>query len=271
MRIILVLFIPLIFFSCSRSVMKLSVPAVFKEQASCVHVKGAGKNKMSFGEFTSSKIKRGMHLRGSRSSGDFFPENLLLRHVGASREESESNEKARFRFSLSDGGTTLKVFAKERAYSYSIDYNIQKAVLPGIEQLQEHSYIFSAVITSDSLAGSKAWSLIMTNVYNRDRDPEKKLFPLVKPDDNGLASNGEDTIFIKGIALKKVERRDGSMASFPIKMLGGYELSTTEGVVAIVDIIDKNIWFYNELGPRDKLLISTIATAIFARRVKTGW
>jgi hypothetical protein len=271
MRIILILFISLSLFSCSRSVMKLSVPTVFKEQASSVHVKGARKNKMSFGEFTSSKIERGMHVHSSRSSGDFFPENLLLRHLGASIEESESSERARFRFSLSNGSTALRVLAKERAYSYSIDYNIQKAVLPGIEQLQEYSYIFSAVITSDSLAGSKAWSLIMTNVYNRDRDPEKKLFPLVKPDDNGLASNGEDTIFIKGIALKKVERRDGSMASFPIKMLGGYELSTTDGVVAIVDIIDKNIWFYNELGPRDKLLISTIATAIFARRVKTGW
>jgi hypothetical protein len=32
-------------------------------------------------------------------------------------------------------------------------------------------------------------------------------------------------------------------------------------------MIDRNIWFYNELDSTEKLTIGAIATAIFARRV----
>jgi hypothetical protein len=49
--------------------------------------------------------------------------------------------------------------------------------------------------------------------------------------------------------------------------MSGYELSTSGGVIAIVDMIDRNVWFYNELDPAEKLNVAAIATAILARKV----
>ena len=50
-------------------------------------------------------------------------------------------------------------------------------------------------------------------------------------------------------------------------MLGGYEVRTSDGVAAIIDVVGSNIWFYNDLHSKDWLLVSAIATAIFARRL----
>jgi hypothetical protein len=49
---------------CSASI-KLAVPEKFKDQATMEHVNGAKGNKMSFANFTTSKIKRGMHQTSS--------------------------------------------------------------------------------------------------------------------------------------------------------------------------------------------------------------
>ena len=64
----------------------------------------------------------------------------------------------------------------------------------------------------------------------------------------------------------------GKEGKFPVKLLAGYELSTADGTIAIIDSIDQNIWFYNELNDADKLMVAAITTAIFARRVNdTKW
>jgi hypothetical protein len=257
--------------SCNRNVMKLAIPTVFQEQATVEHVTGARKNHMSFGEFRTSKIKRGIGIRRLQGSDDFFSENRIFHLAGINKEEFESEEKAKFRFSLSDGRNNLQVVGRETEYRSSVDFEIRNKLLPGLEFLQEYSYTFIAIITADSLAGSKPWNMIMKNTYDRYRDTSKKIFPIIKPDDHGIVTNGEDTIFVRGIALKKIQHTNGREYSFPVKMLGGYELSTADGIVAIVDVIDKNVWFYNHLDRRDKLLIGTIATAIFARRVKATW
>lgn len=273
MRLAAILFCFLFLISCGASI-KLAVPDAFKSQATMLHVSGARGNKMLFGNFASTKIKRGMHYSYPGWSRGFLLENLLLNRIGIQKDEVVKKEKDRFRYSLSDGQNKVEVFGKEMAMTRSLEYktNIDIGILKNYERLQEYRYIFSAVIAADTLQGGKTWDLLMTNVYDRKKDTVNSLFTILRPDDNGLATNGKDTIFIKALSIKKTEGPDGKTGWFPIKLLSGYELSTADGVIAVIDLIDRNVWFYNELDAAERLTIGGIATALFARRVNdTKW
>ncbi|MVT10484.1 hypothetical protein [Chitinophaga tropicalis] len=254
--------------SCSTSI-KLSIPEKFKEQATMQHVSGARGNRMSFANFNTSRIKRGIHLSYPGWGGrGFFLENLLWNQVGIQKEEGVKKEKARFRYALTDGRNIVEIYADEKEVTKTLTYEaINKNIYNPFEQLQQYKYIFSALISVDTTQESKNWELLMTNIYDRKAENDRNPFTYIKPGAHGLATNGVDTIFIKPLNIKETEAEDGKIRKLPFKLLSGYELSTSGGVVAIIDLIERNIWFYNELDPAEKLNISAIATAIFARRV----
>lgn len=252
---------------------KLAIPDKFKEQATMEHVKGANRKKMSFANFSTSKIKRGVHVISpvwswERGSG-FLLENMVLNQIGIQKNEPTTQEKTKFRFTLSDGRNKVQVYAHEREMIQKTDYEIinRPSILDGFEILQKYKYIFSAIISADTTQHNKTWELLMTNIYDRKAANDKNPFTFVKPDDNGLATNGIDTIFIKPLSIKKTALSNGKTGQLPFKLLSGYELSTNDGVIAIIDLLDRNIWFYNELGATERLNIGAIATAIFARKI----
>lgn len=259
----------LLFFISCNSITKLSVPTVFKEQATEQHVNGSKKNKMTLGSYSTSKIKRGWHVSYPGWGRGFFLENLLLNQFGILKNEIIQNEKDKFRFSVTDGKSIAHVFGKEHELTKELQYKLGsgKGLLENFTQLQEYRYIFSALIATDTLSGLDSWELLMTNIYDRKKEKDTKLFTIVRKDDDGLATNGKDTIFIKPVTLKNTEGKNGKQGKLFVKMLGGYELSTSDGVIAIIDIIGHNVWFYNELEAYDRLVISAISTALFARRV----
>jgi hypothetical protein len=263
-----ILFCLLFFASCGTSI-KLSIPAVFEEQATKMHVNGARSKKMSFGNFTTSKIKRGMHVSYPGWGRGFFLENLFLNEIGLQKGEQVRKEKDKFRFSLSDGKNNIEVFAKEFELTRDLEYKLLggKGPFQSYSRLQEYRYVFSAEIRTDTLLDNKGWELMMSNIYDRRKDTVNSLVTMVKFDDNGIATNGTDTIFIKGLTIQKTEASGGKKGWLPVKLLSGYELSTVDGVIAIIDVIDNNVWLYNELEPADKLMIAAISTTIFARRV----
>lgn len=269
MRIIILILSALMFLSCS-SVMRLDVPKAFSEQATMKHVSGARGNRMSLEGFSVSKIKRGLQSGSKGGNNAFFLENLLLGQIGISKSQSTERQKAKFRFTLSDGSRKVNVFGKETEFTSNTKYRIPggRGVFDNLSQTQEYSYIFSAILEMDSLPGAKNWELLMTNMYDRKSDTAKKLITIIRPDDNGLATNGKDTLFLKGLSINKTQSARGKELTWPGNFLGGYEISTSEGVVAIIDTFGRNIWFYNELDAAEKLTISAIATAIFARNVK---
>ncbi|WP_291914995.1 hypothetical protein [Chitinophaga sp. CB10] len=249
--------------------MKLTVPERFREQATMLHVKGAHRGKMSFSNYSTSRIKRGMQLKYPGWGKLFFLDNLVLNQFGISKAETVENEKARFRFSISDGSNTLQVFGAEREVERRHEYSVlnSKSVLNGIGIVQQYSYIFSAKISGDTLNGGRNWELLMTNLYDRKASQDKNPIALIKQEDSGLATNGTDTIFIKPLSIRKTELSNGKNSKLPFKVLSGYELSTPGGVIGIVDLIDHNIWYYNELDNAEKLNISAISTALLARQV----
>jgi len=257
--------------SCTS--IKLAIPDKFKEQATMEHVKGARGNRMSFANFSTSRIKRGLHIISPvwswEGGGRFLLENMILNQMGIQKNEPTTQEKTKFRYTLSDGRNRVEVYANERETIKKTEYEIinRRSILDGFEQLQAYKYIFSAIISADTTQQDKTWELLMTNIYDRKAENDKNPFTFIKPDDNGLATNGIDTIFIKPLSIKKTALSNGKTGQLPFKLLSGYELSTNDGVIAIVDMIDRNIWFYNELEAGEKLNVSAIATAILARKV----
>lgn len=253
---------------CSASI-KLAIPEKFKDQATMEHVNGAKGNKMSFANFTTSKIKRGMHETSSEGGRDFFMENMLLNRIGIQKDETVTEEKGRFRYRLTDGKNYTDIYADERQLTVGLDYEAYKSssIFNKFGKLEQYTYVFSAIFRTDDTQESNNWELLMTNYYDPKMGNDPNSFTYFKQGAYGLATDGEDTIIIKPLIIKNTVLSNGKAAEMPFKILSGYELSMEGGVIAIVDMIGQNIWFYNDLEPADKLHVSGIATAIFARRV----
>jgi hypothetical protein len=261
-----VLLLGAIFLLSCRTSIKMTIPEVFKEQATMQHVKGTGANRMSFANVNTSRIKRGWQISSPGwKESYYFPENYLLNQIGIQKSETVESEKGKFRYSLSDGKNNMEIFATEKKIVRKLDYEAynSKSIFNSFEQVQQYTYIFSAVIKGDT---AKNWELLMTNNYDRFREHDTNPFTIIKRSDHGLATNGEDTIYVKPLSLEKTES-NGKIKYLPFTIMSGYELSTSGGVIAVVDMIDKNIWFYNELDDKERLQVSAIGTALFARRI----
>lgn len=257
--------------SCSNK-LKLAVPQAFKDQATELHVKGAYKNKMALGSFSTSKIKRGIHATYPGWGRGFFLENLLLNQAGIQKTELVTKEKASFRYSISNGNITADVYGKENELSRNTEYRLlnNKSIFNSFEQVNEYRYIFSALIKNGN--SNKGWELAMSNIYERDKDTSRSIFKVIRQEDKGFATNGTDSIYIKPVSLRNTEGPGGKQGKLLVKMLGGYELSTADGVVGIIDLVDHNLWLYKELEQDEQLTLAAIATAILARRVNdTKW
>lgn len=256
-----------IFLLSCRTSIKMSIPEVFKEQATMQHVKGTGANRMSFGNVSTSRIKRGLQISNPGwKDAYYFPENFLLNQIGIQKSETIESEKGKFRYTLSDGKNHMEVFANEKKMVRKVDYEAynSKSIFNSFEQVQQYAYLFSAVIKSDTTPN---WELMMTNNYDRFKEHDTNPFTIIKRSDHGMATNGTDTIFVKPLSIQKTESADGKPGKLPFTIMSGYELSTSGGVIAVVDMIDKNIWFYNELDETERMQISAIGTALFARRI----
>jgi hypothetical protein len=273
MKNITILLFSITLLSC-RNTVKLAVPTVFKEQSTMLHVKGSNSNRMSFGNYASSKIKRGLHVSSPGWGRGFILENILWNKIGLQKKEHVQKEKAKFRYTLSDGKNNIEIFGKENELTRTEEYKVlgNRSIFNGLEIVKEHQYVFAALISADTTKGEKSWDLVMSNVYDHKNNAPKDLPGIIKPDDYGMVTNGKDTIFIKPVTTKNTESAKGKAGKFPVKILAGYELNTKDGTIAIIDSIDQNIWFYNELNDADKLMVAAITTAIFARRVNdTKW
>ncbi len=254
---------------CTTSSIKLTIPETFKQQATMQHVEGARGNKMTFANFTTSRIKRGMHTSTEGWGRDFFLENFLLNQIGIQKSETVTQEKARFRYTLTDGRNYAEVFADEKQFTTGMEFEAfnSGSIFNKVGKLEQYTYIFSAIIRTDTIRDSRPWELVMTNFYDAKKGNDENSLTYFKQGAYGLATNGKDTIVIKPVIIKNTVLSNGKTVQMPFKILSGYELSIDGGVIAIVDMIDRNIWFYNELEPAEKLNVSAIATAIFARRV----
>jgi hypothetical protein len=254
--------------SC-RSSIKLVIPTTFTDQATQMKVSGARSKTMSFGKFKTSKIKRGWETRGGHYGKRYFLDNLLLNRLGIQKNEIISKKKDKFHYTITDGTDTAEIFSKESEIHKNLNFKIGNGngFLENINRLQYYQYLFtSTIFVGDST--NKAWEMILTNIYDRKKDTTNKLFTIIRDTNSGVATNGTDSIFIRPLNIRKTESPDGKQGKFPIELLAGYELRMDGGVVAVINGVDKDIWFYKELDDHTRLILAAISAAILAKRIK---
>jgi hypothetical protein len=95
------------------------------------------------------------------------------------------------------------------------------------------------------------------------------LFDRPYVEEEGYATNGTDNITIRPLQIDKVTTKSGKDTKvFGGKILSGYELQWDGGVVAIIDLLDSNIWFANNLDAKDRIVLSAISSAILLKRMQ---
>jgi hypothetical protein len=271
-----ILYLPFVILlaSCSSSSgLRLSVPDRFKEQAVEMEAKGVHRKYISLGNYKTSKVKRRLNTRTEQNWNDLFLlENIFLREVGVQKEATAVKNKNRMQFSISDGGGTAMVQARETELSGSVGFRSlnNTGLLSQYKREQEYEYIFAASIITSDTGKQKSWDMVMSNYYSRSKSPSKGIFAMRPAEDDGFATNGTDTIAIKTIMMDKIKGTNGKEGKllFNLNLPAGYELRMEGGLIAVIDIFDKKVWAYKELDNETRLLVAAISTAILARRLK---
>lgn len=260
----------LLLISCTA--VKVSVPEQFSTQATAMKVQGINgwkfNEQLSFGNYGTSSVKRGWDFsNGSRFTRfSLKPEDILLSAFNIHSEKEKYTDKNRFQYSIQDASLVAEVLAQERFSESQIIYRSNVEWLNGMTRTNRYEYAFMATIVPLNFNKGEVWSLTMLNEYDA-KNTKQKLFERPQTRDLGYVSNGKEKIEIKPLFLSKREKTDGSEG----KILGGplltgYELRWDDGVVGVVDIMDNQVWIVNELDPKEKMILSAVASAIFLKR-----
>ena len=269
------LFVILVFSSCTP--VKLSVPSSFSSQATKMHVKGLNgwmiNQQLSFGNYTTSSIKRGWDFTSTVQYTKFKinPEEMLLKVFDIDADHRKLNQRNKFRYMIQDGNLAAEIFATEKFSEKQLVYmrNDKNQWIDEASKTQRYEYAFSAAILPLTVDDNEPWSLLLMNKYDAANDTARRLFDRPYVEEEGYASNGTETINIRPLRIDKVTTKAGKETKvFGGKILTGYELKWDDGVVAIIDIMDNNIWLANNLEARDKLILSSIASSILLKRMQ---
>ena len=269
-----ILFIALVALS-SCTAAKVQVPEKFSSQATQLQVKGINGwqvgQKLSFGNYTTSVIKRGWDFTASLQYTKFRmrPEEALLKVFDIHTDNNTNWQRSRFQYTLQDGNNVAEIYATEKFNEKQLVYKSNNPWIGNASKTARYEYAFTAAIVPLTNKVEEPWSLVLINKYDAAQDTARKLFDAPYVEEEGYATNGKENIAIRPLRIEKLTTAKGKETKvFGGKMLSGYELQWDGGVVAIVDILDNSIWLYNDLEPADKLVLSSIASAILLKRMQ---
>lgn len=267
-----ILLIAALFSSCTA--VKVSIPEKFKEQSTKFQVKGINgwmiNQKLSFGPYQTSTIKRGWDFKGSLQYTKFriSPEEMLLRVFDINTDKKSLNQRNKFQYTIQEGEQTAEIYATEKFSEKQLVYKSNNPFIGDVTKTNNYNYAFNASILplSDKV---DPWSLVLINRYDVSKDTSRGLLDRPYVEEEGYATNGKENISIRPLRIEKVTTKSGKeMKVFGGKILTGYEIVWDGGVVAIIDILDNSVWFYNDLEPSEKLILSSISSAIFLKRLQ---
>lgn len=256
----------------SCTAVKVAVPEQFSTQATAMKVKGINgwkfNEQLSFGTYVTSSVKRGWDFsNGSRFSRfSLKPEDILLSGFNIHSDREKYNEKNRFQYSIQDASLVTEVLAQESFSENQIVYKSNIAWLNEIKRTDKYQYAFSATIVPLNFNKGEVWTLTMVNEFDA-KTTKQKLFERPQTKDIGFVTNGTEKIEIKPLMLSKhvnASGKEGKLVGGPI--LTGYELRWDDGLVGVVDILDHKIWIVNDLDPKEKMVLSAVASAILLKR-----
>ena len=270
-RIIIIAIIALT--SCTAA--KVAVPEKFSSQATQMPVKGLNgwmiNQKLNFGPYQTSSIKRGWDFTGSLQYTKFSinPEEMLLRVFDINTDKRNVKQKNKFQYTLEDGNLVSEIYATEKFSEKQLVYKSNNPYIGNASKTNRYEYAFTAAIMPLTGKNNDPWSLVLINRYDAAKDTARRIFDRPYVEEEGYATNGKENIAIRPLRIESVTTKSGKQTSvFGGKLLSGYEIQWDGGVVGIIDILDNNIWITNDLEPADKLIVSSIASAILLKRMQ---
>ena len=238
--------------SCTAA--KVSVPASFSGQATKMPVKGINgwqiNQHLSFGNYQTSKIKRGWDFTASVQYTKFKirPEEVLLKVFDINTDNNTNTQRNKFQYTIEDGNLVAEVYATEKFKEKQLVYKSNNPWIGNASKTNKYEYAFTAAIVPLTAKNDEPWSLVLLNKYDISKDTARRLFDRPYVEEEGYATNGKENIAIRPLRLENVTTKNGKETKvFGGKMLSGYELQWDGGVVAIIDILDNNVWLYNDL------------------------
>jgi hypothetical protein len=263
----------ILFSSCTAA--KLSVPEAFSSQATRLPVKGLNgwmvNQKVTFGSYQTSAIKRGWDFTSSVQYTKFGmrPEEVLLKVFDIDTDKRSLSQRNKFHYTLEDGNGITEIYATEKFSEKQLVYKSNNPLIGSASKTQRYDYAFTAVIVPLTVNDKAPWSVVLMNRYDMAKDTARRLFSRPNVEEEGYATNGKENIAIRPLHIDKVTTKSGKQTNvFGGKLLSGYELQWDGGVVAIIDILDNAIWLYKDLEPSEKLMLSSVASAILLKRMQ---
>ena len=267
-RYIYPVLIVFVFASCSTA--KLAVPDKFKAVSEKMHIKGVNSwilhQKLSFGNYNTSKVKRGW----TSTTEDRYrsTEQRLLSVFAVDTYNSLSRQKNKYRYTMQDGRNEANIFCLEQMSREEMRINTNTKLFGEMSRTKNWQYCFSAAILPMNDTSKAPWQLVVYNTYDRSKDTARRLFDLPYVEEEGYVTNGKETITIQPLRIANMTSKSGKESRFPVKILSGYELRIDDGVIAIIDSLDNNLWVYKELDEETRLIVASICSALLLRKLE---
>lgn len=257
--------------SCNAPKMYVSIPEKFKASAQQLHVNGLRnewrKKPLHFGEYSTSKIKRGWRITYSKYDRNSEVSSLerVLKAFRVDRASFVETEKDRFSFTIKDANNIAEVYTKEERISELTRIGSRDDYWSARFNQKGFQYSFSAAIIPQSVSNPAAWKLSLYSQFEQKQ--RKKIFEVPNIPEEGILTNDSDTISIKMIRINKFYNDKKEAIQMPFGIASIYEMRIGNEVCAILDTWGRNIWIYNNLDQHLKLIIAASSTAIMLRRI----
>jgi len=268
-------FMILLIFITSCTTAKLSVPPSFGEKATKMPVKGINgwqvNQKLNFGAYTTSKIKRGWDFSSSVSHTKFRidPEEALLKVFDIDIDKNTNTQKNKFQYSIGDGTQITEIYATEKFKEKQLVYKSNNPWIGNASKTNRYEYSFAAAIVPLTLKDKNPWSVVLINKYDIAKDTARKVFDKPYVEEEGYATNGKENIAIRPIRTDKMLTENGEQKKLlGGKMLTGYELQWNGEAVAMIDILENSIWILNEAEADKKMILASVSSAILLKRMQ---
>jgi len=265
-------FMILLIFITSCTTAKLSVPPSFGEKATKMPVKGINgwqvNQKLNFGAYTTSKIKRGWDFSSSVSHTKFRidPEEALLKVFDIDIDKNTNTQKNKFQYSIGDGTQITEIYATEKFKEKQLVYKSNNPWIGNASKNNRYEYSFAAAIVPLTLKDKNPWSVVLINKYDIAKDTARKVFDKPYVEEEGYATNGKENIAIRPIRTDKMLTENGEQKKLlGGKMLTGYELQWNGEAVAMIDILENSIWILNEAEADKKMILASVSSAILLK------
>jgi hypothetical protein len=250
----------------------MAVPDEFSAEATRMPVgnigNGSGKKEIDFGGYQSSRIKRGWNITSSRYDRNtrVSTEERVLRAFGIDKNNITTNQKDKFQFTLQKDNGWAEIYAMERQVTEETRVLTGTRLLGDIGMLKNAQYSFSAAIIT-GVEEKDQWDLVIYSSKDPHKNKDKNIFERNAWEGSGLMTNGIDSFVIRTVEIDKVVSQNGKQSTMPFPLFRAYEFRADDAVSAIVDTFGKNIWMYNELDEKTRLVIAAASAAILLRRI----